>query len=187
MSSLEQLTKTIIDDAKAEAARIEAAAHESADAVLAQKRAELDTLREIEQARIDKDAHAASQRLKAQEQTRARDKKLMAKQNMLDEVFDNALSRMNNMNMADFAEYVEKTLAHKNLGGGQLILPESHIGLDTAALSKKLGNVITKHQTRRTSGGFIFVAGGVEYNNTFADLLNYYRDELEAAVSQMIF
>jgi len=123
-----------------------------------------------------------------------RDKKLAAKQAIIENVFSMAVDRLNNMDQGSYEAFLTAYLKQIPLNGDEtLIVPKRYEKLDIAAISASLsqkGKAISltlEKNSRNISGGFILLQKGLENNNTYEALVDYYRDELEKIVSESLF
>lgn len=185
MSGIENIIKKISEDTQQKAGQIIKAAEDKAEA---------DKQKIIEEAnrekdRIISDAELAASRLKEQIVTgknlEVRDLKLAAKQQVIDKVFAESLSRLNNMDVGEFEKFVCDYCAGAEIkNNDQIILPDKYIGIDV----KKINPMLTLYTGERSiDGGFILISGGIEQNNTFSALLDYYKSELEPEIIAKLF
>ena len=123
-----------------------------------------------------------------------RDKKLAAKQAIIENVFSMAVDRLNTMDQGSYEAFLTAYLKQIPLNGDEtLIVPKRYEKLDIAAINASLsqkGKAISltlEKNSRNISGGFILLQKGLENNNTYEALVDYYRDELEKIVSESLF
>lgn len=192
MSTLENLTAKIISDSEAEAAKIIAEAKAEAERL---------TATVMDEAAREKDKILADAKIEAAREEEqivvgktlaVRDANLAAKQEMLDKVFADALSRLNAMDKNDYMKFLTGYLAGLDLDGEEIILPEKYgvknIDDINSALQKagKKGN-LKLSSGAKIDGGFVLRKGGIEQNNTFESLVSYYRYELESEVISALY
>lgn len=194
MSGLENLTAKILADSKAKAQEIVNAAKNDADEKIAQ---------EISAANAESDKIAADSKIEAarraeqliQGKTLAiRDENLSAKREMLDKVFEDALTQLNSMPKEAYLKYVCDYLSKLDLDGEELVLPQKYgvtsIDEINGALKKsgKKGNLTLNTAAKQTiDGGFILIKKGIEQNHTFESLIGFYRDDLEGEVLKILY
>jgi V/A-type H+-transporting ATPase subunit E len=193
VASLDNLTAKIIGDSQKQADEIIAAANAEAALVVENITADADA----EKQRIIADAKLAAAReeehIVSAKTLAVRDENLSAKQVTLNKVFAEALTRLNGMDGAAFMSFLTKYLSNEELDGESLILPAKYGVKDAASLNAALqaagkkGNLVLSTEDRGIDGGFILVKGGVEQNNTFAALIDYYRYELEGEVIAALY
>lgn len=123
---------------------------------------------------------------------------LSAKQQSIEEVFDKALERLNNLDKSKYEKVIYDMLMDSaESGEEELVMSESRKGqlsgsfIDKVnkALEKagKKGNIKLSDETRNISGGFILKSQGVEINNSFESVIRLYRDEIEPKVAEIFF
>lgn len=123
---------------------------------------------------------------------------LSAKQQSIEEVFDKALERLNNLDKSKYEKVIYDLLMDSaESGEEELVMSESRKGqlsgsfIDKVnkALEKagKKGNIKLSDETRNISGGFILKSQGVEINNSFESVIRLYRDEIEPKVAEIFF
>lgn len=123
---------------------------------------------------------------------------LSAKQQSIEEVFDKALERMNNLDKSKYEKVIYDMLMDSvESGEEEIVMSESRksklssdfISKVNKALEKvgKKGNIKLSDETRNISGGFILKSQGVEINNSFESVIRLYRDEIEPKVAEIFF
>ncbi len=157
------------------------------DQIVAQRKSDAESQRSAILESAANEAKTMKAQLVAGKRLEHRNKRLAAKQQMIERVFALATSKMENMAESEYLDFVEKTLKAAGLTEGTLVVPEKFKGIDTTALSQKLGQTVSIDKNRTVKNGFIFVRAGVEYNNTFDSLLQFNRDDLELLVSEALF
>jgi len=185
VSGLDKVIKKIQSDAEAKAVSIIREAEAAAD----KAKQEIIDKANKDAARILTEAELAATRLKEQIKSgnslEIRNKKLAAKQKVIDKVFADALTALIGISQAEFEKFVASYCKDAVIkDGDQIILPEKYKSADVKKINPKL-TVYTGN--RNINGGFILISGGVEQNNTFAALLDYYRNDLEPLVISKLF
>jgi V/A-type H+-transporting ATPase subunit E len=121
----------------------------------------------------------------------SRNKVLAAKQSVLDELFTEALTRLNTMDQAAFYAFIANGLA--NAGEVELLLGEKTRHLVDEELLAKLQasapDVQLKlvNKTIPRKGGFLLRQEAIELNFTFDALLEANKEELSNTLLQLIF
>lgn len=185
MSGIENITKKISKDAELKAGQIISQAEEKA---LSDKQILIEEANREKDALIA-DAELAASRLKAQiiagKNLEMRDKKLEAKQKIIDKVFSESLARLNDMDQGDFEKFVGDYCKNADIkNDDRIILPGKYDGIDV----KKINPQLTLYTGDRSiKGGFILISGGIEQNNTFSALLDFYKSELEPEIISELF
>jgi len=123
---------------------------------------------------------------------------LTAKQQSIEEVFDKALERMNNLDSGKYEQVIfDMLMASVESGeeeilmseGGKKKLSADFISKANKSLESagKKGMLKISDETRNISGGFILMGQGVEVNNSFEAVIRLYRDEIEPKVAEIFF
>lgn len=127
----------------------------------------------------------------------SRKMRLAAKQEMIEKAFSTALDRLCSMEQEQYIEFLASLIIKNAKGGEQIILNKkdqeeigaklmAHIELqNTEAL--KMNMVVLSSETADIQGGFILRDKDVEYNNSFAALLDACREELIPEVIEVLF
>lgn len=194
MANLDNLLSEIISDSEQKARHIIASAEEQATAITSKKKAEAEQARATALPEMEAEAERQAQALLSEKRLELRDKLIYARREVIQRVLDDALQELKDMPEADFRSFiVKRTAEDMKAGEAEIILPKQYQDMELDSINvelRALGKDITlkRHSGGRyTDGGFILVAGGVEINETFAALLNYYRDELEAQIMSLLF
>ena len=173
MSNLDNLTSKILADAKAQADKIVKDAQEKAqhkyDLEIKKINAKKETV--LENARRDREL--LSERIKSSANLKARNKKLEAKQAVIDKVIDKLKTKLVNMDEKKYINYLNKNIDKKTITGKELIVKKEFVG-------KVKGNEFV-------TSGFIIEENGIQENYTFEVKLDFMRDELEVEISKLLF
>ena len=186
MPGLERLIEKILSDAREKAQSILDAGRAEAASVVAEheRRAEAgkaETLRRAEQ-----EAAARKERLISAAGLAVRDRKLAAKQQLIDRVLSAAAQRLNAMDDRQYAAFLSRRLRGAEYPEGTEIAvpPRYRDNLDLKAIHPGLR---LSGADRPVSGGFILVSPDAESNNTFEALIGARRGELERIVAERLF
>jgi len=198
MSNLENLSAKIIEDAniKAEAILKEAKDNEI---LLVEKRikdAEILKQQMLEKTKIE--AVTVNSRIISNSQLIVRNEKLVAKQEMIDKVFADALEKLLVMKDAQYLELIKSYLLSMPIAGNEeIIIPGKYKNLvsdeylseinESLKTTGKIGELKLSSETRDIKSGFIVLKNGIEVNNTFDSLVNSLRDELEPEIVNELF
>lgn len=123
---------------------------------------------------------------------------LATKQQLIEEVFDKVLEKLNNLEDKKYEQIIfDMLIASVESGEEVVVMSESgkkklsadFIGRVNKALEAagKKGNVKISDETRNISGGFILMGQGVEVNNSFEAVIRLHRDEIEPKVAEIFF
>jgi len=198
LSGAEKLKEKIITEAEAQAKRLLEEARQRADTIIANGERE---------GTAKKDALLAQARIQAEERKRraltiagldARKQILAAKEELIEDSFNQALARLQTLDREKYRELIfPMILAAAQRGDEELIVaPDQRDYFDAKFLGKvnealrrrgKKGEIVLAGETRPLKGGFVLRAGEVELNNSFDSLLRMQRDLLEPAVAGMLF
>ena len=182
MSNLNNLTSKILNDAKEEADKIVKSAEEKAkqkyDLEIKKAIAKKQTL--LENARREREL--LSDRIKSSANLKARNKKLKAKQTVIDKVIDKLKTKLVNMNESEYINYLTQNIDKKSITGKELIVKKEFLN----KVKKEFPNAKVKENEFVTSG-FIIEENGIQENYTFEVKLDFIRDELEVEISKLLF
>ena len=182
MSNLDNLTSKILADAKAQADKIVKDAQEKAqhkyDLEIKRINAKKETV--LENARRDREL--LSERIKSSANLKARNKKLEAKQAVIDKVIDKLKTKLVNMDGKKYINYLNQNIDKKTIAGKELIVKKEFVG----KVKKEFPGAKVKGNEFVTSG-FIIEENGIQENYTFEVKLDFMRDELEVEISKLLF
>ena len=182
MSNLDNLTSKILADAKAQADKIIKDAQEKAqhkyDLEIKKINAKKETV--LENARRDREL--LSERIKSSANLKARNKKLEAKQTIIDKVIDKLKTKLVNMDEKKYINYLHQNIDKKTITGKELIVKKEFV----EKVKKEFPGAKVKKNEFVTSG-FIVEENGIQENYTFEVKLDFMRDELEVEISKLLF
>ena len=173
----------ILAKAKAEAAEVtagyEAKAKAEADEILSRGRRAADEREE---------------RLTSVAQLECRKAELAAKQEVIEEAFDLALSKLRALPEAEYVELLARLAVQASATGKEELIfsPEDREkvgGAVVSAANGQLGNgaLTVSEQTRPINGGFILSDGAVEVNCSFETLVRLQKAEITGEVTGLLF
>ena len=182
MSNLDNLTSKILADAKAQADKIIKDAQEKAqhkyDLEIKKINAKKETV--LENSRRDREL--LSERIKSSANLKARNKKLEAKQTIIDKVIDKLKTKLVNMDEKKYINYLNQNIDKKTITGKELIVKKEFV----EKVKKEFPGAKVKKNEFVTSG-FIVEENGIQENYTFEVKLDFMRDELEVEISKLLF
>lgn len=180
MAELNKLIERILDEASSEAANIKREAEEKADKIIqnSTKQAEIKYAEIVEKGRLE--AENLKDRMRSNANLRARDNELLAKQELITRVMEEALEDMKNIDDDSFISYIEKNADLSE--GAYLIVPQDRMDL----VKSRLLNVKISDE-RFVESGFIEVVGGIERNFTFDAQMSYIKDEVAGELARVLF
>lgn len=198
MSNISNLTSKIISDAEERKESIIKAANEEKAKIIAKKQsiAELEKSAMIEKAEVE--AKTRHERIVSSAELKARNEKLAAKQVVIDSVFEKSVDELYSMSDEEMKNFMKNVIVNSDITGDEnIILNEKGKSiLDKKLLEEinselksngKIGELTISSEVRNFKGGFILEKDGIEINNTFEDLVNSLRDDLEFEVAKVLF
>lgn len=198
MSNVKNLTSKILKDAEERKESILKAANEERAKIIAKKEAiaksEEETM--IEKAKME--AKTRHERIVSSAELKARNEKLAAKQSVIDSVFEQSIEELCKMSDNDMKKFIKDMILSSDIAGDEkIILNEKGkslldktllVQINSELKSKgKKGELTVSNEVRTFKGGFILEKDGIEINNTFEDLVNSSRDDLEFEVANVLF
>lgn len=198
MSNLQHITSKIKKDSEVQRDNIIASANEQAKLIIDRKEsaAKKDAADLIERSR--KDSKIRKERILSSATLKVRNDKLVAKQEIIGEVFLKAKRELDSMSDDKFKDFVKNRILNLNLIGDESIVVTSdkknllvgefivEINNQLKANNKK-GELKISEEDGNFSGGFIIKKNGVELNNTFESLVNSLVEEMEFEIANTIF
>lgn len=198
MSNLENLAAKIVEDANIKAEDILKEAKDNEILLLDKRIKEAEVLKHqmLEKTKIE--AITVTKRIISNSQLTVRNEKLVAKQKMIDKVFECALEKLLEMNDKEYLELIKRYLLSMPIEGNEeIILPgkykslvsDEYLSEINASLKTtgKMGELKLSADARDIKSGFIVLKDGIEVNNTFESLVNSLRDELEPEIVKELF
>ena len=171
MSNLDNIIDEILQDAKSEVANLvgetESEAQKNADKI-------------IEKARVE--GAQSKDRIISNSSLTARDMILVAKQEMINKVFELTKEKLKTLNHEDYLKFVENSLKTLDVKeDSEIILTESEKKL---AGEKLFGIKVAKETVE---SGFSLKNGKIILNNEFSSLIDLIKEDLEREVSIRLF
>lgn len=198
MSDVKNLTSKILKDAEERKESILNAANEERAKIIAKKEAaaKMEEASMLEKAKIE--AKTRQERIVSSAELKARNEKLKAKQEVIDSVFEKSINELCSMSDEDLKNFIKNMIINSDITGDEnIILNEKGKSVvDNSLLNEinselkekgKKGELTISDEVRTFRGGFILEKDGIEINNTFEDLVNSSRDDLEFEVAQVLF
>lgn len=197
MSGAEKLQEKIVADATSEAEAMLASAREKAAAIMAKAQAEAAAKKK----KIEEDVAKRVAELQRRDQTiaelDARKAILAAKEDLIEDTFRQAITRLLNLEPQAYQELLYNMLLATAAGTEEIIIspadqahfsPEFLARVNKALTEQgKQGQLKLAAETRALQGGLVLSAGDVEINCSFAALLRMQRDQLEPEVAAILF
>lgn len=198
MSNINNLTSKILSDAEERKESILKEANEEKAKIVSKKEAlaKSEEATMVEKAKTE--AKTAKERIISGADLRSRNEKLTAKQAVIDKVFEKSIEKLCKMSDQEIKEFIKNKIVNADVVGDEtIILNEKGNKLVDANLLKEInsellakgkkGELTISKEVRNFKGGFILEKDGIEINNTFEDLVNSERDDLEFEVAKVLF
>jgi len=198
MSNLDNLTSKIIKDAEVKKIEILNEATVKADEIIKKKTEEANKKASSILEKAEMESKTIKERIISKTDLEIRNKKLLAKQQVIEKVFETANEKLKAMNAEEFTKFIKNSIMALNIDGDEEIiinpvdrekLPEKFLAeVNKSLISKgKLGNLKFNVKTHEIDGGFILSKNGIEINNSFDELVNSLKYELEYEVGKILF
>lgn len=179
MSNMDNILKTIIDKAEKEAAEIKAQAQNQADQEYerALESAEKEAQTLVQRAENERELIADT--VKSGLERESRDKVLQAREDVVDEVFQTAKSRLKNLSDEEYSQIIDRYLANHDLDQDLVIvIPENR------NYESKQGYQVEKSKTLES--GFRIESEEIRISYDFAQIVEVLRESLEPEIGKMI-
>lgn len=198
MAGVEKIKEKILQDAENKANEIlEKARLQAKEIVENGKQKAARKGREISQKALH-DANEKKRIINSIVELEMRKDVLAAKQEVIDNVFNVVLQRMNNMEKGRYERVVLNMLLEAaETGDEEIVLSQTakeklspdfitkvNSSLEAAG---KNGNIKVSEEVRNISGGFVLKSQGIEINNSFEAIIRQHRDEIEPKVAGILF
>lgn len=198
MAGIDNLRNKILKDNEDRAKQIERDAAAKAEEIERQARNRADEIMNSMKAKAEKDGQERKERLMSRAQLDARNEILLAKQEAIDKVFQNAVDRIKQMSDKDYLDFIEKMfLENSSTGEEEIIFSEmdkariqpSFITVLNDKLNSmgKKGLIRISDETRDIGSGFILTQGGLEINCSIESQIRLLRDSLEGDIANLLF
>ena len=196
MAGLDKIVNQILADAEQNAADRLETARKEADGILEQARMEC---RMLEEEAAKKEEEIRSLQESRRQSAAVQQQKtaiLRAKQEVIQEVLDEAYEVLKNQEVSAYFDMIEKQIrtyalsevgeiyfSEKDLGR----MPEGFESRLTAAAKECGGRLKLMKESRPITDGFVLVYGGIEENCTLKALIDAKRDQLSDRVNRILF
>lgn len=200
MGSLENLTQKIREEAEEESRSIRGKAEAEAGHILAQAREEAGARKAGVLKRGLARAGERKRRIVTLAQLEARKALLAVREELIEEVFRDALESLENLEDGVYRELLKKALAASSRTGDECVIfsPRDRARLGDGFIEEVnreiesirgqgRGRLVLSEETRDICGGFILKGMNIEINGSFEALLAAARDELEPRVAEVLF
>ncbi|WP_308653320.1 V-type ATP synthase subunit E [uncultured Anaerococcus sp.] len=113
---------------------------------------------------------------------KARDIKIGAKNDLINQVIDKVLAELKNLDEQSYKKFVLKRLEGFPESNAEIILKK---GMESAFNSEDLKGLKISEET--TDDGFIIKDGNVTYDNSFSSIIDYEKDQIKKIISDALF
>lgn len=182
MSNLDNIIDEILQDAKNESEKIVEDAKSEVENLVGKTESEAQKNADkiIEKARVE--GAQSKDRIISNSSLTARDMILVAKQEMINKVFELTKEKLKTLNHEDYLKFVENSLKTLDVKeDSEIILTESEKKL---AGEKLFGIKVAKETVE---SGFSLKNGKIILNNEFSSLIDLIKEDLEREVSIRLF
>ncbi|MCW6110372.1 V-type ATP synthase subunit E [Clostridium sporogenes] len=198
MSSINNLTGKILEEAKVEKEEFIKEAKEDGKKILDEKTAEAKIIEKNTIEKAERESVIRRERILSNAELKVRNEKLQSKQKVIEKVLEKSLEKLSSLSKEEYLSYIKERILTLPIDGDEkiiinlkdkLIITEDFINKINSELVKKgkLGNLSLSDETRDFKAGFILEKNGIEINNSFEALISSMKDELEYEVARVLF
>lgn len=197
MADLSNLTSKIIDDGNKKASEIEEKSKLEVKEILDKYEKKALAKKEEMILRAKEEGKVKVERILSNSILKVRNEKLKAKQEIINEIFETAITRLLSLNDQDYRTFIKNSILNQDIDGDEeLVLREEDKNrIDAAFINNineelkakgKIGNINVTY-SNSLKAGFLLSKNGIDINNTFQDLVEANRDSLEKDVIDTLF
>ncbi|NFT03916.1 V-type ATP synthase subunit E [Clostridium sporogenes] len=198
MSSINNLTGKILEEAKVKKEEFIKEAKEDGKKILDKKTAEAKVIEKNTIEKAERESVIRRERILSNAELKVRNEKLQSKQKVIEKVLENSLEKLSSLSKEEYLSYIKERILNLPIDGDEkiiinlkdkLLITEDFINEVNSELVKKgkLGNLSLSDETRDFKAGFILEKNGIEINNSFEALISSMKDELEYEVARVLF
>lgn len=182
MNNLDLILESIKNKAEEEKNQILDKAKAEADELVkeANKKAEAESKVILDNAKKESELTLSNEKLSSSR--KARDIKIKAKNELINEVMGKVLKELKNLDRPAYKRFVLNRLNEFPHSNAEIILKE---GMEYAFNSSELKGLNVSNET--TDDGFIIRDGNVTYDNSFSSIIDYEKDEIKKIISDALF
>lgn len=198
MSNLSKMTSQIISEAEEKKKKILLEADAEAKIILDNKEKDASILKAeiVQNAKIK--AEIEKSRILASASLEVRNEKLIAKQNIIEDVLKRSLDTLASLDEIKYSSFLKESILKLDIVGDEkLILNEktkkllddkSMKEINNSLVSKgKKGEISISHKNGDFKGGFILEKDGIILNYTFESIIESLKEELEMEIARELF
>lgn len=197
MSNLDNMTARIIKECEEKAAEIIGNSKNEERILLERKVAEAEEKKSEILKKAEIEGSNKKERLISNAHLQVRNRKLEAKQEVIQKVYEKALEVLNKLPKDEYLSFVKNRLLTLNIDGDEEIILSSIDNFIDETFLKEINTELNKmgkngslkigEERRNFKGGFILYKNGIELNNTFEGLILSIEDELEPSIIETVF
>ncbi|HGG0416806.1 V-type ATP synthase subunit E [Clostridium botulinum] len=198
MSSINNLTGKILEEAKVKKEEFIKEAKEDGKKILDKKTAEAKIIEKNTIEKAERESVTRRERILSNAELKVRNERLQSKQKVIEKVLEKALEKLSSLSKEEYLSYIKERILTLPIDGDEkiiinlkdkLLITEDFINEINGGLVKKgkLGNLSLSDETRDFKAGFILEKNGIEINNSFEALISSMKDELEYEVARVLF
>ncbi|MCR1974103.1 V-type ATP synthase subunit E [Clostridium sporogenes] len=198
MSSINNLTGKILEEAKVKKEEFIREAKEDGKKILDKKTAEAKIIEKNTIEKAERESVIRRERILSNAELKVRNEKLQSKQKVIEKVLEKSLEKLSSLSKEEYLSYIKERILTLPIDGDEkiiinlkdkLLITEDFTNEINSELVKKgkLGNLSLSDETRDFKAGFILEKNGIEINNSFEALISSMKDELEYEVARVLF
>ncbi|MDS1002829.1 V-type ATP synthase subunit E family protein [Clostridium sporogenes] len=198
MSSIDNLTGKIFEEAKAKKEEIIKEAKQAEKDILDKKIAEAKIIEKNNIEKSQRESVIRRERILSNAELKVRNEKLKSKQKVIEGVLEKVLEKLGQLSKEEYLSYIKERILTLPIDGDEkiiisskdkLLITEAFVSEINSELSKKdkLGKLSLSDEIRDFKAGFILEKNGIEINNSFEALISSMKDELEYEVARLLF
>ncbi|MEA3398544.1 MAG: V-type ATP synthase subunit E family protein [Patescibacteria group bacterium] len=185
--ALDDIKKTILDQARKEADEIIRQGEKKADEIKAEWDKKVENRKEEIVASAQRKTNQKIQQTQFKIQAQSQTEILNYKQKIIDQVYQIALKELANLGDKDYIELMEKLIKQLPSGGGEILSVGNKEKLVKKALDKSGKKYDFSEKIAKGKGGFIFRSKKLEIDNTFATLVDHAKSQTILEVTGLLF
>ena len=198
MSSINNLTGKILEEAKVKKEEFIKEAKEDGKKILDKKTVEAKIIEKNTIEKAERESVIRRERILSNAELKVRNEKLQSKQKVIENVLEKSLEKLSSLSKEEYLSYIKERILTLPIDGDEkiiinlkdkLLITEDFINEINSELVKKgkLGNLSLSDETRDFKAGFLLEKNGIETNNSFEALISSMKDELEYEVARVLF
>lgn len=180
---LENLTKKINEDAEIEAKAILQTAEKNKAAIIAQKNVAANEKVASMLKRAETNANLTKEQIISSAHIKVRDEQLSAKREVIERVFQETLKRLSALDDEEYIQFLQNRLKEKNWNGTERIV----VPKNKQDIVQNIDLPLPLSDEEVVESGFMIIDDQYMINYSFPSILEFYRDDLELAVAQLLF